>query len=272
MSLGGGAAHALAACARHAALVVVDPCTTKGHCTSERPLSFGERPCSDKPRPPTHSRLPHVRTRDRTTALALSLEEAQHGRARLPRRAGCGRLTHNERPVHQQEASLLLCKAVLRHASRGRQHTAGFHVCAHAIASLRSLSLSRTRSTRACRARLPRALAAPRWLWSTHLLRKTTAPARSLPHSVQGSAATCQLRLPRKAGFYVCAHAGAPLLTLSLERRRSTRASRACALAHAGWVAPRLTKGQCTGERPLSFGARPCCDVAAATSSLRSRL
>ena len=157
-------------------------------------------------RPPTFSRLSRVRTRERTTALALSLEDAQH--ARLPR----------------------------------------------ALAA------------RACRAAL--VVVDP-----LTTLRETTAIARSLSPSVQGSAATCQLRLPRTAGFHVCAHASARLLSLSLERRRSTRAL----LAHAGWptlvgVAPRPTKGQCAGERSPSFGARPCCDVTAAASSLRSRL
>ena len=41
---GGGAARALAARARRAALDVVGPRPMKGHCTSERPLSFGARP------------------------------------------------------------------------------------------------------------------------------------------------------------------------------------------------------------------------------------
>ena len=44
---GGGAGRVLAARARRAALVGVAPCTARGHCTSERPLSFGARPCFD---------------------------------------------------------------------------------------------------------------------------------------------------------------------------------------------------------------------------------
>ena len=35
--------------ARRAALVVDGRCTIKGHCTGERPLSFGARPWSDVP-------------------------------------------------------------------------------------------------------------------------------------------------------------------------------------------------------------------------------
>ena len=46
---GGGTGRALAARARRAALVGVAPCTVRGHCTSERPLSFGAWPCSDVP-------------------------------------------------------------------------------------------------------------------------------------------------------------------------------------------------------------------------------
>ena len=41
---GGGVARKLAARAHRATLVVVCPCSRKGHCTSKRPLSFGARP------------------------------------------------------------------------------------------------------------------------------------------------------------------------------------------------------------------------------------
>ena len=32
-------------------------------------------------------------------------------------------------------------------------------------------------------------------------------------------------------------------------------------------VAPRTVQGHCNGERPLSFGARPCCEVPTAAAS-----
>ena len=34
-------------------------------------------------------------------------------------------------------------------------------------------------------------------------------------------------------------------------------------------VALHMTQGHCSGERPLSIGARPCCDVSAAASITR---
>ena len=34
-------------------------------------------------------------------------------------------------------------------------------------------------------------------------------------------------------------------------------------------VAPRMVQGYCNGEGPLSFGARPCCDVPTAASNTK---
>ena len=34
-------------------------------------------------------------------------------------------------------------------------------------------------------------------------------------------------------------------------------------------VGPYPIQGHCTGERPLSFGARPCCNVPAAASNAK---
>ena len=56
----------LAACARRAGLVVVIPCTTKGHCTGERPLSFGARPWCEVPAAASQNQpawLTHARAR-----------------------------------------------------------------------------------------------------------------------------------------------------------------------------------------------------------------
>ena len=52
--------------------------------------------------------------------------------------------------------------------------------------------------------------------------------------------------------------ASAPLRSLFLGRKRSTRAlcARAPCRAGSGWSMH--NKGHCTGERPLSFGARKC--------------
>ena len=81
---GGGAAHALAARSRHAAPVGVDPCTVRGHCSSERPLSYGAWPCADVPTATFNAKqAPRLAWRRRHCALSLSREEAQH--ACLPR-------------------------------------------------------------------------------------------------------------------------------------------------------------------------------------------
>jgi len=47
--LGGGAARALATCARPTALVGVGPCPMEDHCPSRTSLSLSARPCSDVP-------------------------------------------------------------------------------------------------------------------------------------------------------------------------------------------------------------------------------
>ena len=46
---GGGAARALAARARRAALEVVGLCHMEGHCSRKKPPSFGAWPCFDMP-------------------------------------------------------------------------------------------------------------------------------------------------------------------------------------------------------------------------------
>ena len=73
----GGASRELAARARRAALAVVGLGTVQGHCAGERPLSFGAQPRRDVPAVASISRLLRG-TRERATALAVSLEEAQH--------------------------------------------------------------------------------------------------------------------------------------------------------------------------------------------------
>ena len=62
-------------------------------------------------------------------------------------------------------------------------------------------------------------------------------------------------------------HAQAPLRWLSLGRWRNTRACRARAPCRAGCDRSYAIEGHCTGGRPLSFGARPWCDVRAVTSN-----
>ena len=125
-------------------------------------------------------------------ALAVSGEEAQH--SSLLRARAVPRWLWSVRPqkrrTHRREASLLRRAAVVRRASCSLQESAGFRV-ACASAPLRSLSLGRRRSTRACCARAPCRAGCGR-----PMPRKGTASARGLSPSARGRGATCQLRPP----------------------------------------------------------------------------
>ena len=149
--LGGGAARALAARARRAALVVVALCTIKGHCTGRRAVSFCARPCCDVPSCSYLRKRLSRETRRHATALALSwgggAARALAARARRAARtvvasfttkchctskrplsfgarqcydvralcrAGWGRSAPYERALHRREASVLRRKVVLR--------------------------------------------------------------------------------------------------------------------------------------------------------------
>ena len=136
---------------------------------------------------------------------------------------------------------------------------------AYASAPLRSLSLGRRRSTRACCARAPWCAGGGRPLYDEGALywREAAVLQRA---AVVGRA---NYGLHESAGFRV-ARASAPLRSLSLRRRRSTRACRApccaCVPCCAGRDGPCLIKGHCAGERPLFFGSQPWCDVPAGAS------
>ena len=76
----------LATRARRAALVVVCPYPMQGHCTDERPLSFGARPWCDVPATASNAHLAFAwRAHVRATALAVSREEVQHACLRRAR-------------------------------------------------------------------------------------------------------------------------------------------------------------------------------------------
>ena len=192
---GGGAARALAACARRAALVGVGPCPMEAHCASETALSLGARPCSDVPAAASNEQpafaCAHTRKRH---ARALSREEAQHARLRRARAAprwleSVHALWKPTAPARRPSPSVHgrapTCQprpptsSLLAHVRKKKRH------CAR--------SLSREEAQHA---RLRRARAAPRWLESVHALWKPTAPARRPSPSVHGRAPTCQPRPP----------------------------------------------------------------------------
>ena len=86
---GGGAAHALATRARRAILVVLGPLPLKGHITSERPLPYGAKPCSDVKASTSNEQLACAcaYTRSRHYARSLSVGDAARALAARPRRA-----------------------------------------------------------------------------------------------------------------------------------------------------------------------------------------
>ena len=87
-----GAARVLSAHARRAALVMVASCTKQGHCTSERPLSFGARPWCDMPATTTHHQPPFAR----------------HARARHCARCHSGGSEALELSAHARRAALVV--------------------------------------------------------------------------------------------------------------------------------------------------------------------
>ena len=119
-------------------------CSVQGRGTTRRPWA----PCG---------RLVHVRKRA-ATALALCGEEAQH--ARLPCSRAAPHLMNSSsdsrRSPHKRR---VLFRSVedsgVTRRSWPRARPGCLRVCAHTSAPLRSLSVGRRRSTRACGARAP---------------------------------------------------------------------------------------------------------------------
>ena len=136
----------------------------------------------------------------------------------------------------------------------------GFCV-ARASALLRLLFLGRRRSTRACCVR-----AVPRWLRSVHTLGKGTAPTRGLSHF--GARPWCDVpaaasQNQQSFAWHTRARHCARCLSVGGAVRKLAARARRVALVVIG---PCTKYGQCTDKRPLSFNARPWCDVPAAAS------
>ena len=155
----------------------------------------------------------------------------------------------------------LRCTAVVRRASCGLQHTADFCM-AHTGAPLRWLSLGSRRSTRACCTRAPCCTGV---IYPNPIQRRRTGErplSLSAPpwYDVPAAASNTQptfashMRTRRCAG---CLSGGGAARELAARARRAVMAV----------VGLCCMQGHCTGERPLSFGARPWCDVPAAASN-----
>ena len=104
-----------------------------------------------------------------------------------------------------------------------------------------------------------------RWFWSAHALGKDTAPTRGVSSSARGRGATYQLRPPRISGLLRGTRECATALAVSREeaQRASLLRARRASLIVVGSC---TWQGHCTDKRPLSFGARPWCDIPAAAS------
>ena len=177
---------------RRAALAATGPCAMEGSCTSEKPTSFGARPCSHVQSPGPHLVRWVARVaRLLATALALCWEEEQHvrfRRARTPRHAGGTCSMRYGRALHKREAALLRRKAVLPRASPG-PHLVRWLA---RVARLRG-HCARSLLVGGAACALPmRARAAQRWRHLVHALWKGVAQARSRPPSMQDRAPTCK--------------------------------------------------------------------------------
>ena len=150
---------------------------------------------------------------------------------------------------------------MVRRASCGLQRAAGIRV-ARAQAPLRWLSLGRWRNTRACRARAPCRAGDGRPTHYRRALHRRKASLLRCKTVVRR--ASCGLQ--RAAGIRV-ARASATALAVSREVAKHASLPRARAVLRWSVIGLRTLERYCTGGRPLSFGARPWCDVRAVASN-----
>ena len=174
-------------------------------------LSFGAKPWCDVPAAASNASQRRVARAAQARRRSLSLGRRRSTRAccaRAPCRAGCGRPCPRK-DTAPREASLLRrapwCD-VPAAASKPSQRRVS-----RARGALRSLSLGRRRSTRACCAR-----AVPRWLWSLASYKGHCDGERPLSFGARRGA-TCQLRPPTPSQRRVSRGAGAPALAVSGE-------------------------------------------------------
>ena len=104
----------------------------------------------------------------------------------------------------------------------------------------------------------------PCWLQSSYGSNKGTASARCLSSSARARGATCQLVAPTSSRRRMSLGAGAPVLAVSWEEAQHSSLLLRARRAALTVVCPCLKEGHGAGERPVSFGARPWCDVHAA--------
>ena len=149
---------------------------------------------------------------------------------RAPCRAGCYRVMQHGRPLHRREASLHRRETVVRRASCGFQHTAGFRVAStrarHCACCLSGGGTVRLLATRACRAALVVVALCTR---QGHFISERPPSIGARPWcDVPATASNTQPALA------LCARERATALAV-LGERRSTRACDARAPCRAGF-------------------------------------
>ena len=164
---------------------------------------------------------------------SLSLGRRRSTRACFARArccTGCDRFMSRRKVLHRREGSLFWCAAVVRRASCGLQLQAS----AACLARRRRVG-ARCLSGGDAVLKLSSSARGALWLWSALILPKGAAPARRLSPSAHDRFATCQLRPPTSSQRRVARAAQARRRSLSLGRRRSTRACFACAWCRVGY-------------------------------------
>ena len=159
-------------------------------------LSFNTRPWCDVPAAASTLHIRRLRgAGERATALAVSQGgDAARELAARARRASLvvvGPCTIKTTALSRRLFSSPRA-AVVRRASCGLQRT----VARRSRSARRRATPLAVSREEAQHASLPRARAAPRWLWSSLVIQKDTTPERRRSPSARGRGATCQLWPP----------------------------------------------------------------------------
>ena len=211
---GGGAARALTARARCAALIGVDSWSLKANCAIETALSLGARPCSGVPAADSNVQPAFACALTQTRQHALSLRRGRSTRAygaRARRRALVGDGLCSMRAHCASETALSLGARPCSDALAMAPNEQPAFACAHTRTRQHELSLGRRRSTRTYGAHALRRAGWSRLMaFESQLchrdgrLPRCEAVLRRASHGLQ-----------RAAGVRVCAHANAPARALS---------------------------------------------------------
>ena len=227
----GGAARALAACARCAALIGVGLCFTEVHCASDTALFLGARPCSDVPAVVASNGV-RVCAHANAPPRAFSRHVTHH--ARLWRLRDAPRWLESVpglpkptapaiRPFSSTHCRALTCQP--RPPKSSRRSRVGTHEratrCSHS-------GVGAARARAACARRVALVGVGPR-----------PTKARCTSEAALSHGARSYSDVPAAASSeqpaFACAHTQMRHCVLSLGRRRSTCACGVRALRRVGW-------------------------------------